>query len=85
LIRGQAVNSEKFSALLALLNPPIVAMIMKNRGLTNIAAAKLLYNSALYAMLENEESKLWHLSPLTLYELLEEELASGSINYPEEA
>jgi hypothetical protein len=58
---------------------------MQNRGLVNIEAAKLLYNSAVYAMLENEESKLWHLSPLTLYELLEEELADGNIRYPEEA
>jgi hypothetical protein len=79
------VNSEKLSALLALLNPPIIELIMKNRGLTTIEAAKLLYTSALYAMLENEQSKLWHISPLTLYELLEEELATGSINYPEEA
>ena len=57
---------------------------MENRNLTNIEATELLYNSSLYAMLENEESKLWHLSPLTLYELLEEELETGHINYPEE-
>jgi len=76
---------EKFSALLAVLNPPVVQLIMDNRKLTAIDAATLLYNSSLYAMLENEESKLWHLSPLTLYELLEEEILTGSINYPEEA
>jgi hypothetical protein len=79
------MTPEKLSALLAIINPPIVQLIMDNRKLTNIEAATLLYNSALYAMLENEESKLWHLSSLTLYELFEEELASGSINYPEEA
>jgi len=76
---------EKLSALLAILNPSVVQLIMDNRKLSNIEAAKLFYNSALYAMLENEASKLWHLSPLTLYELFEEELATGSINYPEEA
>jgi hypothetical protein len=79
------VTPEKFSALLAILNPPVVQLIMDNRKLTAIDAATLLYNSALYAMLENEGSKLWHLSPLTLYELLEEEIMTGSINYPEEA
>jgi hypothetical protein len=57
---------------------------MDNRKLTNIEATTLFYNSALYAMLENEASKLWHLSSLTLYELFEEDLATGSINYPEE-
>jgi len=75
---------EKLSALLAVLNPSVVQLIMDNRKLSNVEATKLFYNSVLYAMLENEASKLWHLSPHVLYELLEEELATGSINYPEE-
>jgi hypothetical protein len=79
------MNPEKLSAFLTLINPPVIKMIMENRGLTDIEATKLLYNSDLYAMLENEASKLWHLSPLTLFELLEEELATGIINYPEGA
>jgi len=78
------MTPEKLSALLTILNPTVVQLIMDNRKLTNIEATTLFYNSALYAMLENEASKLWHLSPLTLYELLEEEIATGSINYPEE-
>ena len=79
------MNPEKLSALLAIINPSVVQLIIDNRKLSNIEAVTLFYNSDLYAMLENEASKLWHLSPLTLYELLEEELTTGSINYPEEA
>jgi len=79
------MTPEKLSALLAIINPSVVQLIMDNRKLSNTEAVTLFYNSDLYAMLENEASKLWHLSPLTLYELLEEELATGSINYPEEA
>ena len=79
------MSKEKLSSLLAVLNPAVVGLIMDNKKLTNIEATSLFYNSTLYEMLENEESKLWHLSPLTLYELLEEELATGIINYPEEA
>jgi hypothetical protein len=79
------MSPEKLSAFLSILNPAIVQLIMENKGCSNIDAAKLLYDSSLYAMLENEAAKLWHLSPLTLYELLEEELTTGSINYPEEA
>ena len=78
------MSPEKLSVLLTILNPAIIKMIMENKRLTNIEATKLFYNSALYAMMENEASKLWHLSPLTLYELFEEELATGYINYPEE-
>jgi hypothetical protein len=76
---------EKLSALLSILNPSIVQLIIENRKITNIEAVNLFYNSELYEMLENEASKLWHLSPLTLYELFEEELETGNINYPEEA
>ena len=79
------MNPEKLSAIFTILNPAIITMIMDNKEITNIEATKIFYNSSLYNMMENEESKLWHLSPLTLYELLEEELATGHINYPEEA
>ena len=79
------MTPEKLSALLTILNPAVIQLIMDNRKLTNIEAVTLFYNSALYATLENEASKLWHLSPLVLCELLEEELTTGSVNYPEEA
>ena len=78
------MTAEKLSALLAILNPSVIQLIMENRNISNIEATKIFYNSALYTMLENEASKLWHLSPLVLYELLEEELTTGKINYPEE-
>jgi len=78
------MTPEKLSALLAIMIPSIIQLIMDNRKLNNIDAANLFYNSEIYAMLENETSKLWHLSPLTLYELLDEELITGNINYPEE-
>jgi hypothetical protein len=77
------MNSEKLSALLTILKPAIIQLIMDKRGISNVEATTLFYNSSLYAMMENEASKLWHLSSLTLYELFEEELATGNINYPE--
>jgi len=79
------MTQEKLSALLSILAPSIIQLIIENRKMTNIEAVNLLYNSLLYEMLENEASKLWHLSPLILYELLEEELNTGKIDYPEEA
>ena len=78
------MSPERLSALLTLITPSVIQMIMDNKSLTNIEAAKLFYNSELYAMMENEASKLWHLSPLTLYELFEEEITTGDISYPEE-
>ena len=46
---------------------------------------KELYTSQLYADLERESSKLWHLSPLALAELWHSEKTTGHIPYPEEA
>jgi len=79
------MTPEKLSALLTIMNPSIIQLIIENRNITSIDATNIFYSSDLYAMLENEESKLWHLSPVTLYELLKEELKTGHINYPEEA
>ncbi len=45
----------------------------------------MLYASELYARLEDEETKLWHLSANALYEMFKEEQKTGSITYPEEA
>ena len=77
------MSPEKLSAILAILTPAVIMMIMEKKGLTNIEATELFYCSNVYAMLENEESKLWHLSPLTLYEIFDEELTTGVTNYPE--
>jgi len=79
------MTPEKLSALLAISNPSVIQLIIEKRKIANLEAVQLFYNSALYAMLEQEASKLWHLSPLTLYELFNEELETGHINYPEEA
>jgi hypothetical protein len=79
------MNNEQLPSLLAVINPRIIGMLMDDRKLDNKRAGKIFYNSELYAMLENEGSKLWHLSAETLYDLLEQELTTGKIDYPEEA
>lgn len=79
------MNNDKLVALLELIVPQVIQLVMDNRSLSNKDAAELLYNSEVYAVLENEESKLWHLSAPTIYSLLVEEMTTGNISYPEEA
>ena len=43
------------------------------------------YQSRLYQELSDENSKLWHYSPMTLYTMYQDELLTGSYDYPEEA
>jgi hypothetical protein len=45
----------------------------------------LLYSSKLFEQLAREETKLWHLSVPTLYQMQKEEQETGKITYPEEA
>jgi hypothetical protein len=78
------MNNEQLPSLLSIINPRIIQLLMNNRGINTKEAGRLFYNAELYAMLENEESKLWHLSAETLYDLLEQELNTGKIDYPEE-
>jgi ABC-type multidrug transport system permease subunit len=72
----------EYKATLQMLVPMIVQTIMDNKKLSAFESINLLYFSKLYEKLEIESNKLWHLSPLALYELLELELQTGTIIFP---
>jgi len=76
--------SVEYKATLQMLVPMIIQTIIANKKISVIEAVKLFYVSKLYGKLENEKTKLWHLSPLALYELLEMELKTGKIIFPTE-
>ena len=77
--------SEKgIKGMLELIVPRLLRMIMEKQSLTEKEALTQLYASELYCQLEREETKLWHLSIPTLYEMWLEEKESGHITYPEE-
>ena len=79
------MNDLEFKATLEMLIPLIIEEITKNRNIDEQSAFELLYSSFLYSKLEVESTKLWHLSQLTLANLLNEELETGTITFPEEA
>ena len=78
------MEEKKLSAILVLLVPQVVALIVENDGLSELEATEALYNSTLYTALEEEKTKLWHLSPKALYELFRQETETGHIEFPEE-
>ena len=78
------MDKKKLSAVLTFVTPDIIERLMKSRCLNYDAAANTLYGSKLYAALENPETGVWRLSPLTLFSMLEEELSTGKISFPEE-
>lgn len=79
------MDEKKFESMLVLLVPKIVHLITENYPLDEIAATERLYQSKVYESLEQENTKLWHLSPLTLFNMFDEEQKTGSFTFPEEA
>ena len=75
---------KSISPVIAMITPGIIGLLMENRGLSLEDASCVLYNSQLYKALEDEETKIWRLGYPLLYDLLEEELTTGKITYPEE-
>jgi len=73
------VNQENLNSLLGIITPRIIEMVMAKHSVGWQAASALLYSSTLYEALEAEDTKLWHLSAETLFDLLEEELATGAV------
>lgn len=53
----------------------LVAMVMKKKALPLEDALYYVYSSELYNKLLDEEAKLWYLSTLSIYDLLEKEKA----------
>jgi hypothetical protein len=78
------MNQKQLPVFLAVLTPRILSLLMEQKKITEQEAIRIFYNSELYATLEQEETKLWHLSAEALYELLNEELKTGKTTYPEE-
>ncbi len=46
-------------------------MLSEDKNVSIVDAIKEIYASKIYHHLENEETKLWHLGPVALYEELE--------------
>ena len=76
---------KRFGSILIILVPHVVELIMKEYSVDDEKAMEMLYDSKLYAALEDEQTKLWHLSAIALFDLFQEEQKTGMITYPEEA
>lgn len=78
------MKDEKFGAVMGILVPQVLRLITENYAYDEMTAANEFYSSDLYALLEQEDTKLWHFSPLTLFNMFDEEKKTGSFTIPEE-
>ena len=76
---------KEFQAVLQIIVSRLAQMIEKEMNVSDKDALNKLYTSKLYEKLEQEDTKVWHLSVPLLYSLFVEEQETGQIIYPEEA
>lgn len=79
------MNRDRLSSVFICLIPQIIELIVTEYKVDDEKATEMLYSSELFKGLEEEETKLWHLSAHALFEMFQEELTTGKITYPEEA
>ena len=79
------MEKQKFEAMLMLLVPQVVHLITENYPYDEVTASKEFYDSKVYSFLELEDTKLWHLSALTLFNMFDEEKTTGTFTLPAEA
>lgn len=75
---------KKYEAILTLLVPQVINLICENYPLDEMTASREFYESKVYSLLEQEDTKLWHFSPLTLFNMFDEEKRTGDFQMPEE-
>lgn len=79
------MEEEKHSALLSVaIVPQVVDIIAREEKLSDISAINAFYDSQTYSLLDKEELKIWHYSPLTIYNIWKREKETGEIELPEE-
>ena len=77
------MGDKQFRAMIILIVPQIVRMIVERYNLSETEAAILFYKSQVYELLENEDTKVWQLSPLTVFNMYVGEKEKGIIAIPE--
>ena len=60
------MEQNKLPSLLVFIVPQIVELMIHEHGYNDEKATEMLYESELYACLEKEDTKFWHLSPHAL-------------------
>ena len=77
------MGQDQFAAIMPYISTDLVGMIAKKNKISVNDAITKLYNSKLYAILEQEETKVWQYSTEMLYSLFEQEEETGKVEFPD--
>lgn len=76
------MGQEQFAAIMPYISADLVGMIAKKKNISENDAITKLYNSKLYATLEQEDTKVWQYSTDMLYLLLSRKKKREKSNFP---
>ena len=65
------------ASILQNFDPEVAAQIAKSRAIPLMDGLRLFLNSETHEMLVDDSLKLWYFSPLVLYDMWENEIATG--------
>ena len=77
------MDKNMFATVLPILVGGLVNMIVTETRIDEDEAFEQLYNSKLYEILENEDSKVWTFSVSMLFDLYQSEITTGYFELPE--
>ena len=77
------MESSKFAAILPIIAGSLANKIIAETDVSEDEAFISLYNSELYASLENEETKVWTYSIPKLFDLYNTEITMGAPEFPD--
>ena len=77
------MENSKYAAILPVVVGGLVNKIIVEGSDDEKAAFEKLYDSELYAALENEKTKLWTYSSPRLFELYQNEMNTGKLTLPD--
>lgn len=77
------MGQEQFAAIMPYISADLVGIIAKRENISENDAITKLYNSKLYASLEQEDTKVWQYSTDMLYLLFKQEEKTGKVEFPD--
>jgi len=78
------MDKDNYISFLALQSHPIIESFAEMKNILKKDALDFFYNSKFYRLYEQENTKLWHFSNVTLTDLLNQEITTGKIEFPVE-
>ena len=78
------MEKNKFAAILPVIVGGLANKIIKEVNMSEAEVFDKLYNSALYSVLEKEETKVWHYSVPKLFELWNNETKTEKLELPKQ-